>query len=801
MLLAMLSCVGPEVAPASRSTEPVEQGLAIRPESVGPTNDNSYFQALGFFRLALQASASEDRDKYGQKAVDALRWRDSPEHITVDRLVLMALLSKFVDDEMFQPSVSTDLWTRTLALITTHGIGEFLVEKVHDREDVPYEWMAQALPGEGQLPTAPEDGLDLVEGPEVGGSLPSTPEPDPSDAGTGVSPTAPGPESVGALDTKGSDRQVEESWSRAKSEWKAGQYTAAEASLERALKALRDSSPGSNPELLAIQLDMARVQIALRKLAEARLILEELLANLSSRGLTNGMEWRAAARLLSATYKLEGNYARAFEIDQQRAQNCSELAKDDPVRVSSESDYSAMRFALGDVKVDEAIASSDHTDKAPAESGAPNKRKLPEDLPAQGRSSSGTGGELSPSAPMVPPKLQLPGDGLARGSSSSGTAGGLSPSAPTTPSKLRLPPEQERARFSGDPAAADAAFVSELAKLSPSGPADYDARINAREGRAQAREAMGDLEKAFDLRRENVEDSEASLGPNDIRVQKVRMTLGRALHAGGYLRRARENRQTAYEALAVVLPPDHPMLIEASLRLVDLSDELGETEAALFLLHKSQAGEFASSVDSARLEELIRRAREFQRECRFEDAIKLRREIVDMERRILPTESPVREESLRELAALLRVSGAPNEARSLEVELCREGAVETETDGLRARALRTLTRAAGDPRYAPSVDLRIKPSDSSNDIELVALVRDAVGIERLNVVQDGKLLDIDLVAPVWTPDADGLGGRLVLRLRAPTDLPVSVISVEAENAAFIRALRTEVAPGKLQLSD
>lgn len=749
-LLTALACVQPTSTPAARQAEPGAHAEPVPPVPGGPTNDESYYVAVESFDKAvdtLRGGSSTDRKNYTEQALEALEFTWIPSNTTLDRILLMEGVANLAHDRAGFQLRGADLWKNASRLrqrmeYVEPGRSPVQIRRMGLDE---LEQLAESLPREGQ-PATP------IPAAEVPGAVEQ------------VSLTGTAGHASDVIESK-DDASEFDSWKmRASAAVESGEWLAAAEAWTQAFELGHVLLPPTDPELLAIQLDLARLRIAQDNLAEARRVLEELLANLSGRGLRGSAEWHSATALFSATYKLEGDYARAVQIDQGRVEECSTLAQGDPARLAAESDFNAMRLALGWVDVDEGIGEAD-LERNPRGGGQGSSKPAPRRLGS------------------VPE--DLPFGKLLQASSGAQTSGSSKPQLPDRPA------------FDGDPEAADAAFAADLAGLSQSEAYDRDKRVAAREGRAQAREALGDLDLAAELRRENLADCLASLDEGDLRVQEVRQALARTQRAQGDLGGARENQQKACDALEVALPPDHPALREARFALVALLGELDETEAALLLLERTLDSELANAVDHARLETLIGHAGELQRECRFEQAIALRRDIVATGSRILPAGSPARSESLRELAALLRVAGERAEARALEHQLCLDDESGTGHDNLRVRALEAAARTSDGSSHLPSVELSLVPSQTREAFELVAVIRDAVGVEHLSVVQDGTILDLDLVPPDWTPEPDGLGGRLTLRLRTPADRSVSVVTVVAENAWSGRTVRTAVALGTI----
>lgn len=514
-------------------------------------------------------------------------------------------------------------------------------------------------------------------------------------------------------------------------------------------RGIRDSS------LLAAQLDLARVQIAQGKLDEARRILEEVLAEIERRGLKGGRDELAALALLSASFKVENAFERAREFDQRRVQFASaNLPAGDPQRDEAEQDLLAMDLA------------TDTPDSG--SSGGP----------AAPRVSTGTSGRNGRSRD---PRYRRDGDENAVGSGRPTTLDGVQltgggpdarPSGPPTPQDL-----ESEGRFKE---AADG-YRSLLADIQLTTPSDVDALTDAREGEARCHDELGQTDAAAELRERNLEDARKSFGDSDPRVQRARRALAQSKRTQGDLPAARTHQEDACAALAATHPPDHPDLVAARLWLSDLLRELGETEAALLLLEQTLSAEVANAVDRARLAALVREALDLQARCRFEEAIAVRRELVEAGRRALPAGSPAHAESVRELAALLRTAGERDEARSLELQLCQEGRPQAWPGELHARAAEASKRSDDAQRYPPSVDLTLTADEPSGQLVVFAVVRDATGIATLSLGVDGILYELALRPPQWMLDADGMGGRLELRFPDPGGL-VSVVTLIAENA-------------------
>lgn len=734
-LLAAVACVQTP-APFDTLAAGTQSPLALR------ANTSAYDRACEDFERAMKAHKAGDTSgckRLVRQAMDTLRADGLASHVRNDPLGVLDPLAYFAFYKAYVGRDATGFWSDVVqarysaGLIASDGPGPSLPTVTDPEFDALVHTLEQRESAvEAARPVAPttEPTVEINAEAEASGAL----------AGTGTSSQV-----VAAAGNLESAR---------------GSVDGSVATDARAVVSLTGQPLSNDPTALAAQLDLARVQLALNNLDEARRILEEVLAEVERRALSGGREERAALALLSATYKLEGDFARAREIDQRRVAIAAKLPDDDPERLEAEDDLWAMVLALGEILPDASEQASGEQDGADGpqarRSGRTRRHTADVSFRNSGRSPGLNDVQLTQGISHSPPPKQLESDG----------------------------------RYED----AIAGYGVDLSDIELTSPSDVGARADAREGQARCYDALGDTDSAAELRQRNLDDLRKSLRDNDPRVQKARRALAGSRRSQGDLHGASTLQLEVCATLADTLPPDHPELVSARLWLSELLREVGETESALFALEQTLSAEVAGAVDRARLTALVRQARELQATCRFEEAIAVRREIVEAGRRALPPGSPAHSESVRELAALLRVAGERDEARALELQLGQNDDLAAGPEVLQVRAVESSHRDDLAQRYPPSVDLTLSPADVPGELSLMAIVRDPSGIASLHLVHDGAVYEVALRQPAWTPDGDGMGGRLELRLPAPTGRPVSVVTLVTENAAAGRTTRTSTVP-------
>lgn len=235
------------------------------------------------------------------------------------------------------------------------------------------------------------------------------------------------------------------------------------------------------------------------------------------------------------------------------------------------------------------------------------------------------------------------------------------------------------------------------------------------------------------------------------------------------------------------LPPGHPAR-ERDHELLAAMEAAAAAEAgAADEGGKPQVGSSAGRDSSAttavlgrdrRAEE--RRAFELQAGCRMDDALAARLRIVEEDQRTLPIGDPESVESLRELAALYRVRGETAAARRIEnsiMGLSAAGDLAPESDRpIEAAAPRRNWAVSGPhtknttPEFVPD-----------SRFEFTAKVESPAGVARVQIRQDGVLLDEVWVRNGLTFAPDGKSAELRLRLRMSDHLPATVVIVSAED--------------------
>lgn len=775
ILLATIACKATDVdSRGPQQGAPGNQDVSAT--HLGPTNDESYSRALRSYEEFLDACRRGDDDLPKKfRVIRELNGTARASNFTYDRFRLMDAVATLCfksgylyDGQQLREQIA-DMQVLTmrpdvpLKATNPDRIGfDELARIPHElppqnRPATPFPPAVTVEPS-SSMPPATAAAEHAVA---PASSTLATEADSPMDPGASIPPKGP---------------SVEDLARRATEAYTSGDLTSAEAYFKEAIGSAVPAPPPTDPRLLGLQLNLARVQIALNKLAEARQILEDVLAKLNASGRTGESEWYTAAALLSSVFKRSGYFDRAKGLDADRARSSStSLPEDDPRRIAAEGDLVAMKIATGEV------GSGDRRPRGTSSGSTkppPQKRK-------EGQSKGRSGRLGEDSVPEDPPAEDI-------GSNFSGTGDLGDRKAEVKPrdsgdGRPRYSEDDEREENLEDDAGILEAVVADLLRTRPN---DVNARMGAREGQARCEESMGNLDRASDLRNLNLKEALEAHAHGSPRVAAARIALARTNAAQGDKTTATKLVRQACATLPITLPSDHPALVEARLYLSGLLEEVGETEAAALLLQQTLSKEIAMAIDQARLLDLLEQVTELQKACQLDRAIALRREALAIEKRTLPP-GLARVEGQRELAALLRVAGRKGEARELEREISTEGDRGTELGDLRLRAVEASSRAKSRASYAPDLDLSVS-LESGKSIQLTARVRSLAGISQLTVAQDGSIRGASLFSSEWASDPDGLGGRLELSLDVPSSRDISVVTVIVEDAWGGRTIQNQV---------
>lgn len=276
-------------------------------------------------------------------------------------------------------------------------------------------------------------------------------------------------------------------------------------------------------------------------------------------------------------------------------------------------------------------------------------------------------------------------------------------------------------------------------------------------------------------------DELEQLGEDHAVVQRTRRQLAAAYVELQDYPRAVALQFSAWQSLLRSGPRAQLATDEARFELAGIFEKSGDRAAAFELLAQHPAIPDSEAATSDGSQRRATAALELQSKCRFEDALVVRREIVDLQRESVDANDPDRIHGLLELAALLRVMGRADEAIVVEAE-ARSVARSTVIDSaqLDARKADWLTLLQREP---PRVELLPASTEEKHVYQLVAVVTDPSGLSGVSVLQDGVPRELAPDGVEWTLDALGRRGRLALIVSIPDGQDATVVSVTAQSLA------------------